>query len=133
MTGDDQVFEKVGDDMLTGADGGETLDNGTADDGAGNDSLYFGSRDIAIKDVGEDSFVTGDWVEDSEPPVIIDFATTQDQLVVMYDPGDATAPDLAITSAAEGDLLVSLSGQTIARLIGDTTGFSLDNISLVAM
>jgi hypothetical protein len=51
----------------------------------------------------------------------------------MYDPSDATAPDIAITSTAEGDLLVSLSGQTIARLVGDTTGFSLDNVSLVAM
>ena len=124
----------VGEDPATVA---QTLDDlsqsDTLDGGAGNDSLYMGAGDIATGGDGEDSFVTGEWVGDSEAPVITDFAVTQDQLVVMYDPSDATAPDLAITSTAEGDLLVSLSGQTIARLVGDTTGFSLDNISLVAM
>ncbi len=87
--GRDLLLGQMGNDSLFGSDGADGLFGGN-----GADLLFLGNGDQAVGGAGADDFVVGPWINAGSAPVINDFSTTDDVLVVGYQ--GPIAPDVEI-------------------------------------
>ncbi len=137
--GDDWLSGGEGGDRLSGGDGSDIIDGnagndwlsglvGNADDfdedflngGVGNDRLVLGSSDNAYGDDGEDKFVLHDWLAEGEVAHVSDYDSSQDKLIVVYDPAVHPDPSLTVEVNDDGtESTLLLDGTPLATVRGD--------------
>jgi Ca2+-binding RTX toxin-like protein len=137
--GDDSLYGGMGRDWLAGGAGNDVLSGGgsqdTLDGGAGNDTLRGGAAadmlnggegddvislgvgDIAMGGDGADTFQLQDFGPGLPVAEITDYDPDQDQIVVVYDAAQHTAPELS-TAAIDGseDVTLLLDGVAVALI-----------------
>jgi len=130
--------ESLFDEMLqrypgapAGADGSDTLDGG-----AGDDTLHAGEGDEMIGGAGDDDFFVSGWTAQSDGTgaLIDDFGVGDDELVVEYDAsGGAPAPEIAVTTLANGDQIVTADGLTVATLLSPVQALTATDVLVVGV
>lgn len=150
--GDDTLIGEEGADLIDGGDGNNILDgyyDGTDDDlyaardlldpdvlqAEGGNNLYIlGSGDTAALGTGEDTVVTGTWVDPENTPVVQGFDTRFDQLLIYYPEGYTGA--LEITFEDQPDVRIQtvlLDGVKVATVdYGSGSPVTVDTVSLFA-
>ena len=137
--GIDTMYGGAGDDILVGE---ITTGNGEADvDGAdmiyggdGNDVMSLGNGDEATGGTGNDTFITGGWVN-GEAPTITDYTAADDQIVVNYDEAASPNPVIEIESQTEGPdeyAVISLDGVPVCR-VAIAAGVPMPLVSDIAL
>lgn len=122
--GTDVLNGSSGNDILVGIDfsePGNANDDDTLFGGTGDDVLIVGSNDTATGGTGNDFFVSGDWIGNDPPPVITDFETQQDKLVIYIESELGPQSEIGI-QPHDGITNVSnilLDGKTIAIVKSD--------------
>ncbi|EBA10506.1 calcium-binding protein [Sagittula stellata] len=114
-----------------GADGADTLDGG-----AGDDTLHAGDGDEMIGGAGDDDFVVSDWTAQSggTGALIDDFGLGDDELIVEYDASTgAAAPEIAVTTFANGDQVVTADGLTVATLLSPAQMLDASDVLVVGV
>ncbi|WP_141399408.1 hypothetical protein [Rhodobacter maris] len=126
-----------GDDLRNGVVPSGEIGNMDADGtdylngGAGADKLMTGSGDWTSGGEEDDLFVLGDWIDPAAPATIADYDQSLDQIVVVYDPESATAPELTLEpSETEGNLWITLNGVRLAEVI-DAGALTTDDVLLI--
>ena len=140
--GDDSLSGDAGEDLLDGGQGEDTLIGGAGNDilfgihdsvrdgvidaadlldvdrmegGAGQDIFFMGTGDVANGGVDGDAFLTGAYVDGTQPPVVEDFTPGEDRLVIQVPEG---ATGTVGISSDSGAAVVTVNGQAVARLEG---------------
>ncbi|MEM6729018.1 MAG: calcium-binding protein, partial [Pseudomonadota bacterium] len=144
MAGADMLRGGLGSDTLFGGDGDDTLIGverdgaaGDADGGdflngeAGDDTVYAGRGDVVNLGEGEDTLLTGQWV-DGDAPLVQDFQKGEDTLVVLYDDSAGDEPDLEFRADEEIDgLTYVVLGGTPVLAVENGGDLTAADISLV--
>jgi Ca2+-binding RTX toxin-like protein len=149
--GRDWLVGGAGDDVLVGGASQDTLDGGSGNDtlwggfegrsdaaidvlngGAGDDLMAIGPGDIAMGGDGADTFQLQDFGPGLPVSEIVDYDADQDQIVVVYDPAQHSAPELT-TRPVDGtnDVTLLLDGVAVA-LIRDGVGLDVSQITVRA-
>ncbi|WP_223631894.1 calcium-binding protein [Rhodobacter sp. TJ_12] len=135
--GMDELFGGTGDDVLIGVVADETTGSPDADGldflngGEGADTLIVGAGDWASGGEEGDVFALGDWIAPEEPATIADYDATQDQIVVVYEPGSDVMPKLTLEPAeTDGNLWICLDGMRLAEVV-DAGTLQLSDLRLV--
>lgn len=127
--GADRVQGGRGSDEVDGNDGNDTLwgsgpdhDDHTVDflnGGRGDDFLFLGAGDYGAGGEGADSFALTDIAPGDPLTQITDFDPAADRLLVLYDPGHHTDPEVSVlTEEGSPDATVLLDGVPVAQVMG---------------
>ncbi len=116
-SGQDTLHGEAGDDWLSGGLGADVLSGGD-----GDDTLVLGQGDIATGGAGEDRFLVHTGTGE-EVPLISDFASGVDSLVVTYD-ATIGAPSFSISAhpEIEDHWQVAADGIVVATVAGEAPG-----------
>lgn len=154
--GDDHLMGDAGDDFLQGGFGADTLAGGAGNDrldgtfaagdaifgpydedqgdvldgGDGDDVMVIGAQDIATGGAGQDSFITGSFIETAAlAGHVTDFDPAEDVIEVMYDPETTPNPLITVTDLDDGSgASIAFNGQLILTVTG---GQGLDPSAIV--
>lgn len=149
--GRDWLAGGAGDDLMVGGASQDTLDGGSGDDtlwggfegqsdaavdmlngGAGADLMILGPGDIATGGDGADTFQLQDFRDGSPLAEIVDYDPDQDDIVVLYDANQHSAPELTTEPIEDSeDITLLLDGVAVA-LIRNAGAFDLSQITLRA-
>ena len=128
--GQDSLFGGIGNDFIWGADDGTDVDylNG----GAGDDTLVAGAGDIVTAGEGEDEIWAEDLAGSGEAIQLMDFDSSEDQLVVFWNPDSEAEPEISIETDSDtpDQQVVRVNGAEVLRLTG-AEGLSVADIALV--
>lgn len=143
-TGDDTLQGGLDDDTLTGGAGADILLGGWGNDvlsgverseagqdtddadflngGGGDDSILAGGGDIVTSGEGADQIVLGDWITAGNAAQILDYAATDDNIVLIWDDSisDSAEPQVTLEVDSEGvdQTLVLMDGEVVAMVNG---------------
>jgi Ca2+-binding RTX toxin-like protein len=110
----------------------DALDPDTLEGGEGEDMLILGRGDTAFGGAGEDVFVTGVWMTGStDTGVIADFEPTGEEILILV-PGDYAGAGVVTIVADGADALVTMDGQTYARVTGAAATLTIGMVSVVS-
>ncbi|RKF16202.1 calcium-binding protein [Roseovarius spongiae] len=144
--GDDALHGGLGDDALDSGAGRDTLFGGWGDDtlsglgdgadflngGGGDDMITAGAGDMVTGGEGADTVALGDWLNGEHQAQILDFATEEDNLMVIFDDIADPDPEVAI-ERDEDDANIRhlvLNGARIAAVHG-APGLTLGHVTLM--
>lgn len=145
--GDDALFGGFGADTMTGGNGNDLLDGtwsesatetdfgydedkgDTLDGGNGDDILILGNHDHGTGGDGNDTFISGGFVVAGKAPVIEDYQSDEDAIVLMYDQDLASAPTITLQESG-GNTMILMDGVVTAQVAG-VVGLDLADIALV--
>ncbi|QFT94781.1 Hemolysin, chromosomal [Roseovarius sp. THAF9] len=133
--GSDTLFGGDGNDQLSGIAPGGTPpedDQDYLNGGAGDDRISLGAGDIATGGNGADSFILRDWLDAQHQGQIVDFNTSEDNLVLLYDDTGDAAPDVSIEGGTDvpGLHRILLDGEVVAEVTSDAA-LTLAHITLI--
>ena len=144
-TGDDTAFGGAGNDVIWGYEDGvedgkfaarDVFDRDALAGGDGNDTLYLGSGDqvAGTDDAGNDTLITGTWVDPKNVPEIQGFDARFDSLVIYYKAGDGGALEVSIDDNEAIRLqTIKFNGVSVATVdYGEGSRVALASIQLVA-
>ena len=129
-SGQDSLFGGTGNDLVWGADDGTEVDylNG----GDGDDTLVAGAGDIVTSGAGADEIWAEDLSGSGEAVQLMDFDSSEDQLVVFWNPDTEAEPEITIEtdSNSPNQQVIRVNGNEVLRLTG-AEGLSVADIALV--
>jgi|GEM_PF-464903 len=129
-SGQDSLFGGTGNDLVWGADDGTEVDylNG----GDGDDTLVAGAGDIVTSGEGADEIWAEDLSGSGEAVQLMDFDSSEDQLVVFWNPDTEAEPEITIEtdSNSPNQQVIRVNGNEVLRLTG-AEGLSVADIALV--
>jgi len=90
--------------------------------GIGNDVLHLSTEDVALGGEGEDAFNVhiSEFSAGKDVPLIADFETTEDTIILTYDPSKLSNTAIAYTTNP-GGLTVNVGGIAVLELEGSYT------------
>jgi len=143
--GEDVIFGGAGNDVIWGYEDGvedgkfaarDVFDRDALAGGDGNDTLYLGSGDqvAGTDDAGNDTLITGTWVDPKNVPEIQGFDARFDSLVIYYKAGDGGALEVSIDDNEAIRLqTIKFNGVSVATVdYGEGSRVALASIQLVA-
>ncbi|MEX1661571.1 calcium-binding protein [Thioclava sp. 15-R06ZXC-3] len=140
-SGDDTLEGDAGDDTLSGDQGHDEMSGGAGDDvilglvpnagfddredgdllngGAGADTLVMGSGDWANGGEDSDLFTLGEWIDPAAPATIADYAQSEDQIAIVYDPEATPDPVVSVEPSQDHEAAswVLLNGVRLAEVL----------------
>ncbi|KPD14235.1 calcium-binding protein [Phaeobacter sp. 11ANDIMAR09] len=128
--GQDSLFGGLGNDFVWGADDGSEQDylNG----GDGDDTLVAGGGDIVTAGAGADAIWAEDLAASGEAVQLMDFDSTEDQLVVFWNANTESEPEISVQPDDEtpGQHIIRVNGTEVLRVTG-AAGLSAEDIALM--
>lgn len=124
--GADVLFGGHGNDVLSGVSLTETGEDTDSSDflngGGGDDSILVGSNDVVTAGGGADQIVLGDWISAGNAAEILDYAASDDSIVLVWDDSDLDTSEPQVTLQRDPDTadqtLVLMDGEVIASVNG---------------
>lgn len=158
--GDDVLLGGAGDDALHGGLDNDTLDGGAGEDtlfggwgndlligandnsadflngGQENDTIIAGDDDIITSGSGADQLVLGDWISEGHSVQVVDFASQEDDLLLIWDDSleSTTEPEIGLNIDPDTpDETQILMGDMIVARIGDGLLITMQDIALMPL
>jgi Ca2+-binding RTX toxin-like protein len=129
-SGQDSLFGGTGNDLVWGADDGAETDylNG----GDGDDTLVAGAGDIVTAGAGADEIWAQDLAGSGDAVQLMDYDSSEDQLVVFWNPDGEAEPEISVENDAQdpSQQIIRVNGTEVLRVAG-AEGLSAEDIVLM--
>jgi len=128
--GVDTLFGGLGEDLISGAD--DTGERDYINGGDGDDTLVAGANDVLTLGDGEDQVIVGSWINGDDAIELVDFDSSDDQLVLLWDMQNQPDPDIEIEAVPEApdQSIIRINGAETLR-VNTSAGITEDDIVLL--